>query len=201
MTDARTDLINRALAYLGEDPVLSASEDPAPERLRKLSPQVDPAIDAVLKRHGWHCALEYVTLNPSPDVPVNWRWPAAYVAPEGFLRAWAVQRLTAWERGRYVRADGATLDIIRAAEGGPLNLAYVARRRPEALDSHLIDAIALEVAARACEPMNGSRERGDQLRRATTEAVLSAIGADGGDGRSDVGPIPDRVADLRSTAL
>ena len=98
-------------------------------------------------------------------------------------------------------AAGAVLDVIRAAEGGPLNVAYVARRWPSAIDSHLYDAIALEIAARACETINGSEERGRTLRGLARDAVLSARGLDGSDGRSDQGPIPDRVAELRGTAL
>lgn len=201
MSDVTTQLINQALAHMGEDPVLDLGADPAPERLRKVLPWLQPSIDAVLRKHGWHCALEYVTLSPSADVPANWRWPVAYVAPEGCLRFWQVERTTAWERGRWVRPDGAAVDVVRAAECGPLNVACVVRRPAAALDTHLIDAIALEIAARACETISGSEERGDKLRRLASDAVLSAIGVDGADGRSDVAPVPDRVADLRSTAI
>jgi hypothetical protein len=201
MADAATQLINQALAHMGEDPVNDLGADPAPERLRKVLPWFHSGIEAVLKRHGWHCALEYVTLSPGADAPANWRWPVSYVVPEGCLRLWRVERATAWERGRWIREDGAVLEVIRAAEGGPLNLAYVAKRRPEAIDSHVIDAIALEIAARACETISGSEERGDKLRRLARDALLSAIGLDGADGRNDEGPVPDRVADLRGTAL
>jgi hypothetical protein len=201
MTDATTTLINQALAHMGEDPVNDAGADPAPERLRKVLPWFHPSIEAVLKRHAWRCALEYGTLTPSADVPANWKWKAHYVAPEGCLKLWAVDRATAWERGRWVRDDGAVLEVIRAAEDGPLNIAWVAKRRPEAIDSHVLDAIALEMAARACETISGSEARGDKLRSLARDALLSAIGLDGADSGGDEGPIPDRVADLRATAL
>lgn len=201
MADALTNLINEALAHLGEDPIDDAAADPAPARLRKLSAHIQPAIDAVLSRHGWLCALEYLTLSPSADVPGNWQFAHAYVAPEGALKFWTVARSTAWERGVFVAADQSARKIVRAVEPGPLNVACIVRRPVHAIDRHVLDAIALEIAARAAEPINGSSERGDKLTRAATQAILSAMGVDGSDSRADQGAIQDRVGDLRRTAI
>ncbi|MFN3353983.1 MAG: hypothetical protein ACK4Z5_10275 [Brevundimonas sp.] len=201
MSAAETKIINLALVQLGEDTVAAVDQDPPPARLVKILPHLQPAIEAVLMKHGFLCALEYATLLPSPDAPTSWAFPFSYVAPDGCLRLWRVERASGWERGRWERQDSASRVIIRAVEGGALNLAYVKRRSADALDPHLHDAIAFEVAARACRPMNGSVERANELRDLARDAYLSALGVDGGDARADEVMFVDRVAALRASAL
>ena len=201
MTEAATAVVNAALVHLGEDTVASIEADPAPSRIVKIMPHLRPAIRAVLKRYGFLCALEYATLTPSADVPGNWRFPVHYVMPEGGLRLWTVERLTGWERGVWVRpSDQAGLTVIRAKQGGPLDVAYVTERAPDFLDANVADAVAFELAARACRPMNGSVERALELRKIADEAILTAIAADGQDAKADEEMITDRVAALRASA-
>lgn len=201
MTEAATDIINGALVQLGEDTVSSLDADPAPSRLTKLMPHLKPALRSVLKRYGFLCALEYATLSPSGDVPANWRFPFHYLMPEGGLRLWTVERVSGWERGKWVRpADKAALTVIRAKEGGGLNVAYVAEREPDQLDANVADAVVFELAARACRPMNGSVERALELRKIADAAILTAIAADGQDSKADEAMIDDRVAHLRASA-
>lgn len=201
MTEAATRIVNGALVQLGEDTVASIEADPAPSRIVKILPHLKPAIRSVLKRYGFLCALEYATLWPSGDVPANWRFPVSYLMPEGGLRLWTVERLTGWERGVWVRpADGAGLAIIRAKQGGPLDVAYVVERDADFLDANVEDAVVFELAARACRPMNGSVERALELRRIADNAILTAIAADGQDAKADDEMISDRLAALRAAA-
>lgn len=201
MSEAATKIVNAALVQLGEDTVASIDPDPAPSRLVKILPHLQPAIDAVLKRYGWLCALEYATLTPSGLAPANWRFPFAYVMPEGGLRFWTVERATGWERGVWENpATGAVQTILRAIEGGPVNVAYVKRRAADALDANVSDAVAFELAARACRPMNGSAERALELRRIADQALMTAMSADGQDAKADEAMFGDRVAWLRATA-
>ena len=200
MTEAATRIINGALVQLGEDTVASIEADPAPARVVKILPHLQPAIRSVLKRYGFISALEYTTLQPSADVPGNWRFPVHYLMPEGGLRLWTVERLTGWERGVWTRGDGARLTVIRAREGGPLNVAYVVERAADALDSNVEDAVVFELAARACRPMNGSVERALELRKIADAAILTAIAADGQDSKADGEMLTDRLAALRASA-
>lgn len=200
MTEAATRIINGALVQLGEDTVASIEADPAPTRVVKILPHLQPAIRSVLKRYGFLCALDYTTLQPSADVPGNWRFPVHYLMPEGGLRLWTVERLTGWERGVWTRGDGARLTVIRARTGGPLNVAYVVERAADALDSNVEDAVVFELAARACRPMNGSVERALELRKIADAAILTAIAADGQDSKADDEMLTDRLAALRASA-
>jgi len=201
MSDAATLLINGALVQLGEDTVASISGDPPPSRVVKILPHLQPAIDAVLVRYGWLCALEYTTLTPSPHIPANWRFPFSYLAPEGALRFWEVARVSGWERGVWQRPDGVAAPILRATEGGAINISYVKRRDADALDANVADAVTFELAARAARPIGGSTERALELRKLADQAILAAMGTDGQDARADDVMLVDRVAQLRAGAL
>lgn len=201
MTEAATAIVNGALVQLGEDTVASIDADPAPSRVTKILPHLRPAIRSVLKRYGFLCSLEYATLSPSGDVPANWRFSYHYLMPEGGLRFWTVERLTGWERGVWRRSDGASLTVIRAKTDGPLNVAYVVEREADLLDAHVTDAVILELAARACRPMGGSKEDAQSLANKAGDAFAAAIAADGQDSKADEAMIEDRLAALRATAL
>ncbi len=201
MTEAALKMVNGALVQLGEETVAALTGDPPPARVVKIMPHLQPAIRAVLKRYGFLCALDYAALSPSLDVPGNWRFPVHYVMPEGGLRLWTVERISGWERGIWVRpSDGAGLTVIRAKEGGLLNVAYVVERPSDMLDANVADAVTFELAARACRPMNGSMERALELKKIANEALQTAIAADGQDAKADEEMITDRVAALRASA-
>lgn len=199
MTDAVTSLVNSAFAQLGEDPVSDVTLTPTPARVTKIMPHVQDAIDAVLVRYGWLCALEYATIYPEPTIPGNWRFQHHYVIPEGGLCFWRVERTTGWERGVQERDDGATRDVLRAIEGGALNVAYVKRREAEALTVNVRDAVAFELAARACQSITGNGDLALKLQKAAAEALSSAIGSDGRDAK-DEAMLPDRLACIRASA-
>lgn len=201
MTAGATRIVTGALVQLGEDPVTSIDLDPPPSRLVKILPHLQDAIEAVLVKYGWLCALEYATLTPSDLVPANWRFGFHYLVPEGGLRFWEVSRTSGWERGVWENpATGATQSVIRATAGGELNVSYIKRRSADALDVNVRDAVVFELAARACRPMNGSTERALELRTIADRAVISAQGTDGQDAKADDVMFEDRLSNLRASA-
>ena len=200
MSEAATLIVSGALVQLGEDPVATLDLDPAPSRLTKILPHLQPAIDAVLVKYGWLSALAYATLTPSDLVPANWRFAYHYLMPEGGLRFWTVNRVSGWERGVWEKEDGSTQPVLRAIEGGSINVAYVKRRSADALDVNVRDAIVFELAARACRPMNGLVERALELRRLADQAVITAQATDGQDAKADEVMFEDRLASLRGSA-
>lgn len=202
MSEGATRIITGALVQLGEDAVTSIDLDPPPSRLVKILPHLQDAIDAVLVKYGWLCALEYATLAPSALIPANWRFGYHYVVPEGGLRFWEVSRVSGWERGVWRNPDtNATQAVLRATEGGDIYVSYVARRDADALDANVRDAVVFELAARACRSMNGSVERALELRRLADQAVTTAQATDGQDAKADDVMFADRIADLRASAL
>lgn len=202
MSEGATRIITGALVQLGEDAVTSIDLDPAPSRLVKILPHLQDAIDAVLVKYGWLCALEYATLTPSALIPANWRFPVHYVVPEGGLRFWEVSRVSGWERGVWQDpVTKATQAVLRATQGGEIHVSYVKRRKADALDANVRDAVVFELAARACRSMNGSVERALELRRLADAAVITAQATDGQDARADDVTFVDRVANLRASAL
>lgn len=200
MTDAVTSLVNSALVQLGEDTVESVTLTPAPSRVTKIMPHVQDAIDAVLVRYGWLCALEYATLLPEATIPGNWKFGHHYVMPEGGLRFWTVMRTSGWERGVQERPDSASRPILRAIEGGALDVAYVKRREAGQLDVNVRDAVVFELAARACKPITGSAEEALRLRKIADAAILAAMGTDGQDAKAEDAMFVDRMAALRASA-
>lgn len=201
MSEGGTRIVSAALVQLGEDPVTSITLDPSPSRLTKILPHLQDAIEAVLVKYGFLCTLEYYTLTPSDLVPANWRFPFHYIIPEGCLRFWEVDRVTGWERGVWENpANGATQTVLRAKEGGSINLSCVKRRSADALDANVRTAVVFELAARACRSMNGSVERALELRNLADKAVITAQGTDGQDAKSDDVMFSDPVGEVRASA-
>lgn len=201
MSEGATRIITGALVQLGEDAVTSIDLDPPPSRLVKILPHLQDAIDAVLVKYGWLCALEYATLTPSGLIPGNWRFGYHYVVPEGGLRFWEVSRLSGWERGVWENPEThATQAVLRATEGGEITVSYVKRRSADALDANVRDAVVFELAARACRSMNGSVERALELRKLADQAIITAQATDGQDTRADDVMLVDRLANLRASA-
>jgi hypothetical protein len=120
--------VNRALFRLGQDPVVDLSDASLDfsNGAVKLLGAMDDARDLTLARHGWACALEYVTLQPATIANyVNWRYPTVYLLPPDALRVWEIGGTVAngneyqswlprWQLGT-TEVDGAPRLIIRAS--------------------------------------------------------------------------------------
>lgn len=171
--------VNQALAHLGEpsiDSLLPASLNPA---ARKVMPFQAQALDALLERHGWLCALEYATLHPAPSGG-NFKYAYRFNLAGNFLRLWGEPSWAgAWEVGSATDGDGATVRVLRAQTPGPLNVSYVRRITVAALTPTLFDAYALDLAARSCRQITGSVEVARVLRQQADQAVMVAMGIEG----------------------
>lgn len=194
MTDvAEVKIVNTALGLLGQEPVADLSEPAlaASMAATKLMRHIDVARDTVLRRHGWTCALEYATLSPAIlDGYVNWRYPTVYLLPANALRTWEIGGITfsgaagslesdcwapRWQCGTFETDDGAR-QIIRAQNADEtLNIVYIRRCNWAALDSHLADGVAFDLAARGCYDVTGDVARTSQLKKDAEAKVMLAI--------------------------
>lgn len=194
MTDvAEVAVINRALALLGQEPVSDLGESSLQRSLSatKLARHMADARDTVLRRHGWLCALEYKTLTPATlSGYANWRYPSVYQLPGNALRVWEIEGVTAngrepgcweprWQLGTVDTEAGGAQLIIRAREAdAALNVAYVRRANWAALDAHVTDAVAHEVASRGAYQVTGDLGKAQKIAQAAEQKVLLAISVD-----------------------
>jgi hypothetical protein len=122
------EAVNQALLLLAQDPVVDLSDASLDYSVSatKLVPAMDRARDLTLARHGWACALEYVTLQSATIANyVNWRYSDVYLLPPDALRVWEVAGTIAngneyqswlprWQIGT-TEVDGAPRLIIRGS--------------------------------------------------------------------------------------
>lgn len=201
MTDAaQVRVMNDALFQLGQEPVTDLSEASlqGSAAATKLMRVIDQSLDAVLSRHGWVEALEYVTLPPAvlPNY-VNWRYPSVFLAPADCLQVWEINGEVfnsglvggwgpRWQVGKVETADAAQT-IIRASSTvcglagtlDHLDIAYVRRVNWQALGASLRDAVAFDLAARGAYNITGDKAVAAGLKKDAEGKVMLAIGADG----------------------
>jgi hypothetical protein len=198
---AQVEIFNTALFLLGQEPVADLSEPSLEGSISatKLMRQVEPSRDVVLRRHGWLCALEYVTLAPAILAGyANWRYPTVYLLPANTLRTWEIEGVAPgpildgsdelagsscweprWQIGTF-EVDDAARQIIRAQNAdASLNIAYVRRANWASLDAHVADAIACTLAARSAFSVTGDRGVAKDLMAQAESKVLLAISSDG----------------------
>lgn len=194
MTDtAQVAAVNTALELLGQEPVtdLSDASLEASNAAVKVLRVIETARDTVLRRHGWVCALSYVTLAPAVIVePPNWRYPTAFLLPGDGLRVWEIEGQVfdpclpggwgvRWQVNTVETADTARTVIRAAGELTGLNVAYVRRANWAALDPHVRDAVAHEAAARAGYTVTGDRNVAGGIAKQAEARFQIAVSVDG----------------------
>lgn len=193
MTDAaEVKTVNTALGLLGQEPVIDLSEPSLQASIAatKLMRCIDDALDTVLRRHGWICALEYVTLSPATiDGYVNWRYPAVYLLPADALRLWELEGVTPtpgapydpccwgprWQAGT-VETDSGARQVIRGMDAiAQINIAYVRRCNWSSLDVNTRDAVAYDLAARGALTVTGMQSVADKMAARAENKLMLAI--------------------------
>lgn len=143
----------------------------------------------------------------SPSGAPNWRYQTAFPVPGDFLRVWEIQNpwmnlalnglvppddwgmAAAWP-GPYLPEErwqvntvendvGSTSQILTYDQLDSLNLCYVRRVGWGALDPHLRDAIAEQLAFEGCFDVTGDQARADKLEKSAEGKIQLAISVDG----------------------
>lgn len=191
--DAQVRIVNSALFQLGNEPVVDLSDTAlqASNAAVKILRVLDSARDTVLARHGWLCAMAYAQLAPSViDGAASWKYPTSYLLPGDGLRVWEIDGcpLDDWHRTHWgpkwelgtIDTDMGPRQIIRACDADPaLKVAYTRRCSWGALSAHVADAIAFDVAARACYSVTGDNTRASALMKYAENKALLAVSTDG----------------------
>lgn len=190
--DARVKVVNTALGQLGQEPVADLSDTSlqGSNAAVKILRVLDDARDAVLSRHGWLCAMEYVALQPVVIAGYsNWKYPTLYQLPGDGLEVWEIEGcpLTEyystfwggrWEVGS-IDTDMGPRRVIRSRDSGGIKAAYTRRASWGALAIQVRDAIAWEAAARVCYSVTGDVNRTSQLKKEAEQKFALAVSKEG----------------------
>lgn len=215
---AQVKMMNTALGLLGQEPVIDLEEASLQGSIAatKLMRFIEDARDTVLRRHGFTSVLEYVVLSPvaPPAGYSNWRYPTLYYLPADALRVWEIEGVSPaagssldadcwaprWQAGT-VETDLGARQVIRAQNAqDQLNAAYIARRAWAALDAHLADAVAFELAARGCYSVTADVARTSQLKKDAEAKVMMAISVGDTQEGGQPPPMPSIPAAIRNSS-
>jgi hypothetical protein len=171
MATSIVDIVNRALDYLGQQPLVSFDEPgPNAAKVRRVWPQ---ARDAVLREHTWKSATRRSRLNLLSDRPA-FGFAHRYQLPPDFLRLVDTNPPEA-----RVEVEGDTL----LADVEELSIAYVARvDNPRLFDATLSDALSLRLAAELAFGVSASVSLAQQLEDRYRQRLKEARGYDAREG-------------------
>lgn len=136
MATTFVEIANRAITYLGGEPISSLDDDTKEGRsCKRLYEQTR---DNLLRDHPWNFAIKRKALAANTTSPV-WEFTNAFDFPDNTLRILEVDTLEEWAvEGQQIVTDAAA----------PLNIIYVERiTDPNLFDAKFIEAYSLRLAA------------------------------------------------------
>lgn len=196
--DAKTAVVNAAMAHLGEAPFDSITADPQPPKLTKALGQLDGPAGVemwALSRHPWLCALAYQQLSPTPNLS-DWKWPYYFVLPDSFVKLFGCSA-GAFEMGR-ANVGGAWKKVLRCADAS-VNVSFTENRDFEAYDPDVCNFMAFELAARCAGPIQDDGQKAEALHGKALEMLAWAESGEANQHReADCDqPVPSRLSMLR----
>lgn len=184
---AKTQVINTAMAHLGEPGFDAIDADPPGAALAKVLGQLDgPAgVEAwALRRHPWLCALTYATLAPEGTFAGHWKWTYRFLLPATFARLWVLDgdnvpfevgpAIVSGQERRAVYCNESSIDVC-----------YAETRDYEAYTSDLCNLIAWKLAARTAGPLKSDAALGAKCEEQAARALGEAMGGEAGEFRDD----------------
>lgn len=168
----KTDIANRALAFLGESAILDIA-DTTTKHSRLCNQLIDPAIDETLRLHRWNCATARATLSAT-DAP-NHGFAYAYQLPGDFLRLLELngeaftgsEEYLEIEEGQRLLSNSATAEIR-----------YIKRIDPSGFDPLLAKVVALQLAMDLAVPLTANLQLQGQVASLYARAMGKAAKTD-----------------------
>lgn len=172
-------IANLALSLLGEEPIISLTEDAA--RARTVNLWYEHVRDAVLQDHLWNSASGRVQLSLDAAVPA-FGFNNQFALPSDFLR------LVMLNNGEQpFRIEGKKL-LTNATTA---RLRYIKKvTDPNQFEPMLISAIAARLAAEIAVSITGDNSLEDQMWQRYKEKIQAARGVD-----AQQGPVEVMIAD------
>lgn len=198
----KQSIVNQALAALGQEATETLNLQDAKTATRRLLVFADQALDEVLTFHPWAEVKRHplLTAVASIEGDEDWRYPHVFKLSPTILRILDVDGCGAWQVS--TRKDGEAEErVIRAAGSGPLKLTCIQRIDWQALPAHLVTPAALKLASLAAFALTGDGNLADKLAAMAKSAMIEATGKDGSQEGGQDPFIPDRMNQLRQSAL
>lgn len=138
---------NRALTFLGAQPITSLDDDTKEARACKR--MYEQSRDQCLRGHPWNFAIKRVALPADTTAPA-WDYTNAFSWPSDCLRIIEVDTLEEWVvEGRKIVSDAAA----------PLNIVYIAEvTDPTTFDALFTEAYAYRLAADIAYDITASQQ-------------------------------------------
>lgn len=179
---AKNDVINTAMAHLGEPGFTAIDTDPPGAALAKVLGQLDGRAGVeqfALSRHPWLCALSYATLAPLSSPPANWKWSKLFVLPDTFVKMWVVDGDDVPFEVGTETISGQVKKVVRCDEGS-LRVCYSELKAYEAYTPDLCNYMALLLASRTAGPLKNDYDGAKRLAALASDALLQAMGGEAG---------------------
>ena len=171
MALSQTEIVNLALTRLGQDRVISISDDV--EAARVMRSLWDFTRDAVLASYPWKFAIKRTSLPALSTAPA-YGWARQFTVPEECLRLVQVGDDYVFYTGllETFQLEGG---VIMTDEAAPLRLRYVERVTNVGLWPVLFGrVVAMQLAIDACEKLTTSSAKQGVLNEAYLLAVAQA---------------------------
>lgn len=171
MALSQTEIVNLALTRLGQDRVISITDDV--EAARVMRSLWEMTRDTVLASYPWKFAIKRTSLPALAAAP-EYGWERQFTVPEECLRLVQVGDDYVFYTGllETFQLEGG---VILTNEGAPLRLRYVQRVTNVGLWPVLFGrVVALQLALDACEKLTTSAAKQQTLTDAYALAVAQA---------------------------
>lgn len=177
---SNVDIANRALTKLGEQRIISLTDDN--KAGREVNSMFTLVRDAELRAHNWRFAIKRAQLAAQATAP-EFGFAYQYRPPADCLRILEVGEFyPGADLSDYVGADTSEY----AYEGGliltdlaaPLKLRYIARiEDPTLYDALFVEAFACKLAVELAEPLSQSSTKRELAQREYDRAIALAVKA------------------------
>jgi len=172
-------ICNNALVELGEDPILSLTEDSKPARLCNLV--YKPMRDDLLRTHFWNFAVKRVELAKTINIPV-FGFDNEYQLPSDTIR------VVRTEDNHVIRSQGHHVDF--RIEGDKLlsdddtvKIEYIARIvDPNLFDANFTETLSLKIADKIAYNLSDNNTLIGIVRAKLVDKLKQAKSADGQEG-------------------
>ena len=136
MATTFVEIANRAITYLGGDPITSLADDT--KEGRACNRVYEQTRDQLLRDHPWNFAIKRASLAANATAP-EYEYTNAFDFPDNTLRIIDVDTTEEWAvEGRQIVTDGVA----------PLQIVYIERvADPNLFDAKFIEAYSLRLAA------------------------------------------------------